>query len=590
VTSDARPARKRTAATYFSPPDESKKKQRNGSKKKSNSTDAEEEIPPPPLPCNKLPHANVTKKIDSNPCWRYSPCTTEYLFMDTEGILKRGGLTAVQYNEKCIKRFCQARFITYTFEYGAFASDPAREYCEPDLLRDKGGFRNKLKACKKLLKENKKEDLFSIINSFENTEFNKYATEHDNGRQCINVDMDIGDPVYDFVLEILQLQIDLGIADPGTVAVHAKGQRGVILMKKIKKGLLDDQMPHTDLPSDEQGYISYFDTTHSESARRDYKPQRGDGGLSCFICFDSLEDFLGNPGARPHCLGRYGVSIVGGNCLHFGTGNDRNTKWKLFVHFDSPGFDRAFNVKRDKVFVSSLYTVIREKVTPYHICSRIMLYQYTCHGCTYTHPTHLNPYSYHTYPYCNFCLQNRFHVEITCRMKVMKSNDCTQCNRIESKTIVCERCAKNSTHCATYGYETRYTGLCMLSDGYDLGMPIVGGNIVTRKRYQELHRDLSGGMINAIQLTEHTTGKEDLFLDCTQIKAFIICFRQSANKERCNIIPRLQNRVVHFDVQGFISFGNELVVYNPARWSKTLLIEFNGFSAGAINKKVGFTT
>jgi len=56
--------------------------------------------------------------------------------------------------------------------------------------------------------------------------------------------MDISNPVSDFILEILQLQIDLGIADPGTVAVNANGQRGVILMKKIKKG--SDQMPHTD--------------------------------------------------------------------------------------------------------------------------------------------------------------------------------------------------------------------------------------------------------------------------------------------------------------------------------------------------------
>ena len=485
-------------------------------------------------------------------------------------------MTAVEYNEKCITRFCQTRFITYTFEYGVFAAT--------------NGFKKKLQAsCEKLKNQYKGGDLFSIINSCENTRFNQYAAVHDKGRRCINVDMEIGHPVYDFVLEILQLQIDLGIADPGTVAVHANGQRGVIFM--VKDEDLDDQMPHTDLHSDQKGYISYFDTTHSEWARHAYKPEKGDGGLSCFICFDSLEDFLGNPGGRPHCLGGNGVSIVGGNCLHFGTGNDRGqTKYKLFVHFDSPGFNRATNVKHDKVFVSSLYTVIRESVEPYRLCSRIMLYQYACHGCIFEHPTHFKPYNNHTYPYCNFCLQHRFHVEITCKLKVKKSKKCKACDKIKATTSLCKQCNTKSRHCATYDFKAHYTGNKVLHDGQDLSMKIAGGNVVTKQRYQDLHTDFSGRLINAIQLTEGglKKGEEPLYLDCTQIKPVIACFRQSGNIDDCNIVPHLVDGVVCLTVQGTISGGCELVVYNRAKesMSKTLLIEYNRFSARSINKKV----
>ena len=143
--------------------------------------------------------------------------------------------------------------------------------------------------------------------------------------------------------------------------------------------------------------------------------------------------------------------------------------------------------------------------------------------------------------------------------------------------------------CADYHFTAQYTGTKTLRDGDNFnGMEIRGGIVVTEERYHYLHRDLQGKMIDAIQVSE---GEDPLFLDCTQLKAFLACFEQSSNIQNCNIIPQLSgNNVIKLFVRGKIKTGKCLIVYNPGKrkMSSKLLTEFNIDLHDSINKTVIF--
>ena len=597
---EGRPKRKtHPPVELYTVPDEPRKKPRrcfgNRIAKVKNIPDCSPVIPklkflpdvrrgPAPLGCCKPPHPKVTTKDESVPCWRYSPCETEYYFYDKEGLTKRGTLTSVSYNEKAITFFANEKFISYTYKIGDFAK-PTKEKNIPST-NPAEGFKEVVTMLNFfVMNEREQRRTCAIINACESTDYNCYATYFDDGRRCINVDLPVDHPVYLYFLRILQLQIDLGIADPGTVIVNAFGNTGIIIMQK--KLRLNDQMAHCDCPSDLDGYIPYLSTTTDAWARKNYKPELGHGCLSCFVTLKAREDYLGNPGQGPHCMPGFATTVVGGNCLHHGTGNDRGEdEWKLFAHFDSPGFNRGKNVVRDKVFVSAMYSVIRQNYTPYTHCSSMMMRKYMCQdGCLRTSSKFYNEYNYYTYPYCNTCIQHRFHVKLDCGKRVDGDENCNDC----TPNTLCNECSKNSNLCADYHFTAQYTGTKTLRDGDNFnGMEIRGGIVVTEERYHYLHRDLQGKMIDAIQVSE---GEDPLFLDCTQLKAFLACFEQSSNIQNCNIIPQLSgNNVIKLFVRGKIKTGKCLIVYNPGKrkMSSKLLTEFNIDLHDSINKTVIF--
>ena len=539
---------------------------------------------PAPTGCCRPPHPKVTTKDDSVPCWRYSPCKTEYHFYDREGLTKRDKLTHVSYNEKAITFFAKEKFISYSNMWGEFAK-PIEETSTSTCNA------TKYKANVNMLlsfisHERKQRQTGAIINACEETAFNTYATYYDDGRRCINVDLPVDHPVYLFFLRILQLQIDLGIADPGTVIVNAFGNTGIIIMQKMKQ--LNDQMVHTDCPSDEkedgEGHIPYLATTTDSFARKNYKPEIGDGCLSCFVTLGTREDYLGNPGQGFHCLPTYSSTVVGGNCLHNGTGNDRGEdEWKLFAHFDSPGFNRGKNLVRDRVFVSAMYSIIRQNFPPYTHCSRMMLWKYVCQGgCGQMR------YNYYTYPYCNGCLQHKFHVKLVCVKLVHEDEACRDCAVLDRKKgDMCMHCIENNNTCARYSFLARYTGTKTLREGDDFnGMEISGGVIVTRERYNYLHRDLQGKMIDAIQVSE---GEDPLFLDCTQLKTCLAYFQQSSVIENCNLRLVLdRHNAIRVVVRRKIKNTNILRLFNPGKLklSSEMLTEFNIDCKKTINQRV----
>lgn len=386
-------------------------------------------------------------------------------------------------------------------------------------------------------------------------------------RASVSVSFDSEDTItteiHEITERILTYLTDAGFIDPDANCVNGKGLSGCEIL--LKQHGLSDQIDHTDYPPD--NYVSYGDYLNDQ----DQYDSNADGGNSLFINPTDKPDWIRLPGGELVCLPPFCFMLLAGNTVHHGSDNYRSILGivKLFYYIDPPGYGRAIDVQSDSPEISdTVYPqlfaqlVMRESESPYLPAHNTLLFPYHCMGCT-TQDHMKQAFNYYSYPYCVSCLVCRFNIALQCEVNY------------RSRSFIDDQGKEKVVKCRECKFSAYNTTMLTLPSDTELDV-VVEGNFMTEKDYRRKHSQLQNSMLDAIQICNvygHANRNEQqYYLDCLEIRSFIVYLRQSRQRRNCNVELSFDqsNTGLVLRVIAPLRYGEEMILWNPIHRSNTL--------------------